>query len=95
MSNLKIFHVATDFIVALDAESAKKFYLEMIGETDPDFIEEVEGEVEEVPKEEWATMTIVDIDEPGHPTQTFQQAFDDMLTWENQEYPRVLASSEY
>jgi hypothetical protein len=92
---LKIFHVATDFIVATNAEEAKKFYIEMTGETDPGFLEEIESEIEEVPRDRWASMEIVDIDEPGQPKHTFQQAFDDMMTWPNQEYPKVIATSEY
>jgi len=92
---LKIFHVATDFVVAKDEKSAVEYYLEMVGDDDPAFIEEVKGDVSEVPEEKWPTLTIVDIDEPGHPTQTFREAFDDMLTWKNQEYPKTLATSEY
>jgi hypothetical protein len=92
---LKIFHVATDFIVAENIEAAKKFYVEMTGETDADYLAEVDGEAQEVPEADWPNMTIVDVDTKGHPKQTFREAFDDMLTWENQEYPKVIASSEY
>ena len=93
--DLHIFHVATDYIVAEDAESAKKFYLEMIGDNDPAFAEEVDGEVEEVPEVRWDCMTIVDIDEPGHPEQTFRQAFNEVLMRKSQEFPCTITSSEY
>jgi len=92
MSELKIFHVATDFIVAHSQQEAEQYYIELVG---PDDISVEEMDTEEVPCERWAKMEIVDIDTAGHPVQTFQQAFDDMLTWENQEYPKVIASSEY
>ena len=91
MSELKIFQVCCDFIVAESAEAAEKFYIAMVGESDPSV---KEMDTEEVPREDWASMKIVDVDEPGHPTKTFQEAFDDMLTWKNQEYPKVIASTE-
>jgi hypothetical protein len=93
MSELKVFQICTDFIVARDEESAKRFYVEMVGEDDCTVQDGLE--VSEVPNDKWSTMKIVDMDEPGHPTQTFQEAIDDMLTWDNQEYPKCLASTEY
>jgi len=90
---LKVFHICTEYIVAHDEESAKKFYVEMVGADDCTVQEGLE--VDEVPSANWPTMKIVDIDEVGHPTQTFQEAIADMLTWSNQEYPKCLASSEY
>jgi hypothetical protein len=93
VSELRVFHVCTDYIAAYYEESAKKFYIEMVGDDDCTVMEGLE--VSEVPSTNWPTMKIVDIDEPGHPTHTFQEAIADMLTWDNQEYPKCLASSEY
>jgi hypothetical protein len=92
VSELRIFHVATDFIVARTQEEAEKYYIELVGEYD---VSVEEMDTEEVPREKWNTMKIVDPDTEGHPEQSFREAFDDMLTWDNQEYPKILASSEY
>jgi hypothetical protein len=64
----------------------------MVGADDAS-IEEMD--TSEVPEERWEIMKIVDCDTTGHPEQTFREALNDMLTWENQEYPKTLASSEY
>jgi hypothetical protein len=89
---LRIFHVATDFIVARDQAEAEKYYIEMVGADDAS-VEEMD--TSEVPEERWDTMKVVDCDTVGHPEQTFRELFNDMQTWDDQKYPKTLASSEY
>lgn len=88
LNEVRVFHVDTEFIVAADEDSAVKFYREIGDDLPPE-------DVDEVPRDKWPTMKIVDIDEVGHPEHTFQESIEDMLTWSNQEYPKILASSEY
>lgn len=92
LSEIRVFHIGTDYVAAADEESAKKYYVDMVGEEDAAC---QELEVDEVPRNQWPTMKIVDIDEPGHPTRTFQESIEEMLTWKDQEYPKTLATTEY
>jgi hypothetical protein len=91
--DLHIFRVETDFIAASNKGSAVDYYIEMIGE--PERREEIESDVEEIPRDEWTVRKVVDIDESGHPEHTFQELVVNILTFKNQEYPTTIASTEY
>ena len=92
MSELHIYHVATEFLMAHSQKEAEQYYVETVGQDDAST---EEMDTEEVPEEKWDSLKIVDIDEVGHPEETFREAFNKCLAMENQEYPKILASTEY
>ncbi len=64
LKEIKVFQVDTEFIAATDEASAVKYYTEIVGEGDESL---QDLEVDEIPREKWPEMKIVDMDEVGHP----------------------------
>ena len=89
---IKIFQVdESTFMAAETVTEAVACYIKDY-DGDPEAVEEF-GPVE-FTSADLERLTITDVDEPGHPTQTFAAALAEMIT-NGVEFPAYFASTEY
>lgn len=90
---MKVFQVDdSTWMAGEDGESCAAEFIKSYG-GEQECLDEF-GPPVEVTAEGMATMIVTDVDEPGQPKRTFQQALDEMVA-AGIEFPTFFASTEY